>query len=117
MFLRDVLSNDARALLEAWMKASRSTVWSRVKDPWVLGWIDKGRKEGREEGREEGRQEGEARATAEALLRVLAARELKVSAAQRRRIERCGDVARLQAWLVRAATATSTRSVFASSPP
>ena len=58
-------------------------------------------------GRAEGRAEGEASGEARALLRVLAARGLVVSEAQRARIASCTDLAMLDAWLEWALTSMS----------
>jgi len=52
--------------------------------------------------------EGEARA----LLRVLERRAIATSVEQRERVLACSDVATLEAWLDRAATATTAREVF-----
>jgi flagellar biosynthesis/type III secretory pathway protein FliH len=78
--------------------------------------IEQGRQQGRQqglvEGEAKGRVEGEARgrveAQAEALLRVLAARNLVVSDDLLARIRSCRDLAVLGRWLDRAVTAQST---------
>jgi Arc/MetJ-type ribon-helix-helix transcriptional regulator len=63
---------------------------------------------GEEQGREEGRAAGEARA----LLLVLRSRGIEVPAAAVRRIETERDDARFEAWIRRAATATTLDDVF-----
>jgi len=64
-------------------------------------------------GKAEGRAEGEAKGTAEAILKVLEARGIAVSQAQREEISRCSDLARLSRWVVRASVATSAEEVTA----
>jgi hypothetical protein len=68
--------------------------------------------EGRKKGRKEGRHEGELAA----LLEVLDARGLKVSAAVRKQILACTDPAQLKRWLRKAATAESAQELFSSEP-
>jgi predicted transposase YdaD len=63
--------------------------------------------QGKAEGKVEGRTEGEAAGRAHAILAVLAARRVDVPDDLRRRIGACTDVAQLDAWLVRAATAAT----------
>ncbi|WP_394822298.1 Uma2 family endonuclease [Pendulispora albinea] len=67
--------------------------------------LDAVRAEGREEGREE--------ATAQAILHVLAARNLVATDEQKARILACRDPALLDAWLTRAATEASVDALFA----
>ena len=64
-------------------------------------------------GKAEGRAEGEAKGTAEAILKVLEARGIAVSQAQREEISRCSDLARLSRWVARASLATSAEEVTA----
>ena len=59
----------------------------------------------------QGKAEGEAAGRAHAVLAVLAARRLDVPAAVRARIAACTDLAKLDAWLGRAVTATSAAEV------
>jgi hypothetical protein len=56
----------------------------------------------------------DAKSKAEAILSVLEARGLAMSAAQRQEILRCADLARLDRWLRRAALAAATEDVIAS---
>jgi len=61
----------------------------------------------------EGRAEGEAKGMAGAILKVLEARGVAVSPAQREEILRCSDLARLSRWVVRASLATAADEVTA----
>jgi predicted transposase/invertase (TIGR01784 family) len=72
-----------------------------------------GRAEGRVEGRAEGRaEEGRAEGRASALLAIFDARGFRVSRALRKRVTSCTDVATLDRWIARAATADSADKVF-----
>ena len=73
--------------------------------------VEKGRVEGEQKGRVEGRAEGRA----EAVLMLLTARDVTLSAAERERVLTCRDLVLLDRWLVAAATASSSSSsdVFA----
>ena len=71
----------------------------------------RGRAEGEARGRAEGEARGEARGRAESVLKVLEARGLAVSAAQRQEILDCRDLARLDRWLARAVRASSVAEV------
>jgi hypothetical protein len=81
----------------------------------------RGRKQGRIEGEAKGEAKGEARGRAEgevkgkqgALLALLKARPLPVSAQQRAIIRACADPGELDRWIVRAATAASADEVLA----
>jgi predicted transposase YdaD len=64
------------------------------------------------EGREEGREEGRLEAKARAVLRVLGARGIPVSAAQEETIVRCTDEDRLDRWHLVAITASSAEDVL-----
>jgi hypothetical protein len=66
----------------------------------------------RSEGEAEGRAEGRAEGIAAAILRVLEARSIAVSPAQRQEISGCADLARLDHWLSRAALASSAEEVL-----
>jgi hypothetical protein len=92
--VRAVVSETVREELEQLMK----TV---IKDPFIDGLI------------EEGLNQGIARGEADALLRVLAARGLKVTDAQRSRISDCTDLEQLQGWITCAATAEKAADIFA----
>ncbi len=58
------------------------------------------------------RSEGRVEAGAEAILKVLAARSITVSEAQRQEILQCADPARLDRWLLRSAVVSSTGEVM-----
>jgi hypothetical protein len=60
----------------------------------------------------EGKAEGEVKATRDAILAVLAARGLAISAADRARVEACSDAVTLAKWLTLGARATATAEVF-----
>jgi hypothetical protein len=92
--VRAVVSKPVRAELEELMK----TV---IKDPFIDGLI--------EEGMALGMAEGEA----DAILRVLEARGLEVTAAQRKRIIDCTDLKMLQDWITRAVSAVKVADIFA----
>jgi hypothetical protein len=92
-----VASATARRVLEDMMA-------TKLWDPFVDGWIDRGRAEGRTEGRAEG--------GARLLLRVLAARGFEVPADIRDRVTACTDTSQLDSWADRAATASSLGDVF-----
>ena len=62
--------------------------------------------------RAEGRAEGEARGEARGVLKVLAARGIKVSDGQKERILACTDLAVLDRWIERAVTVTSVDALF-----
>ncbi|MFD4444566.1 hypothetical protein ACFWPK_32785 [Nocardia sp. NPDC058519] len=66
---------------------------------------------GREEGLAEGRAEV-AKTAAHAVLTVLTARGLELSAAQRTQLAECTDLGRLDMWLKQAVTATRTDELF-----
>lgn len=89
----------ARRILEDLMA---STTWP-VHSPFAREHFGKGK----EEGKTEGKTEGEARA----LIRVLKARDLLTEEAHAR-IDACKDPDQLEAWIERAATATSTDQIF-----
>jgi hypothetical protein len=100
--VRAVVSETVREQLEQLMK----TV---IKDPFIDGLIE----EGMARGIEKGIAEGEAKGEANAILLVLAARKLKVTAAEREQIMGCTDLTRLNDWISRAATAAKVADLFA----
>lgn len=63
-------------------------------------------------GKAEGIAEGKAEGEAEAILLVLEARGLEITAQERARIAECTDLAQLKAWVTRAATVPSTSDLF-----
>jgi hypothetical protein len=92
-------SDAARQILEAMMTTSEyeKTLAERIHD----------------QGMAEGEARGEARGEAKAVLRLLAARGLVVSDAQRERVASCTDSAQLDLWFDRAITASTAAEVFA----
>jgi predicted transposase YdaD len=107
--VRAVVSETVREELEQLMK----TV---IKDPFIDGLIEEGLtrgiQQGIEQGIEQGLAEGRAAGEADAILRVLDARGLKVTAAQRERITGCTDLKQLQEWITRAVTAAKVADIF-----
>ena len=84
-----------------------------------------GRAEGKAEGKAEGEARGEARGKAEgkaegrraALLAILSARVLGISPELQERIEQCADIATLDRWITRAATAQSAAEALVLDAP
>src|SRR5947199_1913451 len=72
-----------------------------------------GKSEGKREGRSEGRVEGRAEGVAESILKVLEARGIAISEAQRQEILDCRDLAQLDRWLARAVLASSIEEITA----
>ena len=102
----------ARAALEALMVTKNYEYQSDFAKRFLAQGRVEGEAKGRVEGRVEGRLEGEAKGRARAVLTVLAARGLAVPAKARTRILKCTDVAKLDTWLTRAATAASAAEVM-----
>jgi hypothetical protein len=63
----------------------------------------------------QGEAAGEAKGEAKALLAVLEARGLRVTASQRERVLACADTEQLEGWVRRAVTVKTTGELFA--PP
>ncbi|MFB4319736.1 hypothetical protein [Actinomadura sp. 21ATH] len=63
-------------------------------------------------GRAEGEAEGEARGKARAIVKILSARGLEPSEADRTRIQACTDKDQLDRWLDRAVTAETVDEIF-----
>jgi hypothetical protein len=68
--------------------------------------------QGRKKGRAEGRTEGRAEGLQDALLAMLRARGLSPSQEDEARIRACVDTAKLDRWIVRAATAATLREAL-----
>lgn len=68
-------------------------------------------------GKAEGKAEGRAEGVAVALLKILARRRLTLTAAQRRRITGCTDLAVLERWLDRSLLASSVAELLAEPAP
>ena len=66
------------------------------------------------EGKAEGQTEGETKHAREALLIVIAVRGIAMSEGDHARVEACTDPRTLDAWLARAAQATTAADVFGS---
>ncbi|MER6948238.1 hypothetical protein ABT294_29850 [Nonomuraea sp. NPDC000554] len=105
---------EIRRLMEEIMK-SASTSWP-VYSPFAREHFGRGRAEGKVEGRAEGKVEGKVEGRAEeaarSVLLVLAARGFDVPDDARARITTCTDVAQLETWLTRAATAQTPQDLF-----
>jgi hypothetical protein len=97
VFVRSAASESARQAPEALMT-------TQFKDTFVDRLLA--------EGKAEGKAEGEAKGEARMILRVLAARGLKVPAEIQQRVLSCADTGQLEAWGDRAATAASLDEVF-----
>lgn len=101
-------------LKEAFMSTSHGYEFMSdfAKEHWA-----KGREEGREEGRRERLDEVRAASTAEAVIKVLAARGLPLGDDDRETILATADLALLDRWLVQAATASSIDELLRTAPP
>ena len=91
-----------------------TTEWKNdFVESFVKVGIEKGLEQGIEQGREQGIVEGIIRAKAEAILKVLDARNLKPTKDQRGQVNVATDLAQLDRWFDRALTAASAAEVFA----
>ena len=90
--------------------------YERWKRKLIAAGVAEGKAEGRTEGIAEGRTEGIAEGKANAILVVLEARGLTVSAAQIEQILHCQDIAQLDAWM-RAAVTTADVAEMLAVPP
>lgn len=105
---------DIRRLMEEIMKSASPTwpVYSPfAREHYGRGKAD-GRAEGKAEGRTEGRTEGKAEEAGRSVLLVLGARGFNVPDDMRARIATCTDLAQLETWLARAATAQTLQDLF-----
>ncbi|WP_437535561.1 hypothetical protein WME79_14730 [Sorangium sp. So ce726] len=118
--LRDA---QARAILAVLSDATLAALREMAMDPskvpetpasrrFRLFFEKRGRAEGKIEGKIEGRIEGKQ----EALLAVLEARGLSLTAEERAHIDACTAPAELDRWIARAATAASMSEVLAPRP-
>ena len=80
----------------------------KIKNPVLRKIVDAGRVEGEAKGKAE----GEAKGKADAVLTVLEARGLAVTAAIAARVRSCGDLAELDRWVRRAATVARADDLF-----
>ncbi len=77
----------------------------------------KSHREGKAEGKAEGRAEGKAEGKAEAVLVVLVARGIEITAAQRERVLACTDARQVDAWLRAASTTPSVAALLSDAAP
>jgi hypothetical protein len=80
-------------------------------------WAEKMKAEGRAEGEARGEAKGKAAGKAEAILELLAERQLPVSEAERAAILAQTDLSTLRLWFKRAFSAKTTAELFAPDPP
>ena len=117
------LGEAARRALEAKMMTnyqSQSEFFRNLEEKWRTEGREQGRTEGREQGRTEGREQGrtegreqgQREARADAVLKVLCARELEVSAETEQRIRAVADINELRALLDRAFTIERAADLF-----
>jgi hypothetical protein len=104
------LRNNDRAALESEMKTDVSKY--EFKSDYFRNRIAQGVAEGVAEGVARGVAQGVAQGSARAVLAVLSARNVPLGEAQRARILECTDVALLERWVTRAATAAAADDVF-----
>jgi hypothetical protein len=97
----------ARQILEDLMA---TTEW---KNDFVESFVNVGIEKGLEQGRVQGIAEGVIRAKAEDVLKILDARHLKATKAQRGQVTAATDIAQLDCWFDRALTAATASEVFA----
>ncbi|MFO0604330.1 MAG: hypothetical protein U0324_14200 [Polyangiales bacterium] len=106
-----------QALTEAMARADAPPVI--IEDTFFLA-MDEGEKIGIEKGKQIGIETGEkigaTKAAAEALLRVLTARGLAVTEAERARVLACADLATLEGWITRAVTLPTVAEVLRETP-
>jgi hypothetical protein len=93
---------------ESAQQALEDLMPGKYKDEFVDRLLAEGAAMGRAEARAKAMAEGEAYV----LLRVLAARGLKVPADVREQVLSCTDISQLDIWADRAATAASIEEVF-----
>ncbi|WP_437337800.1 hypothetical protein [Sorangium sp. So ce394] len=118
--LRDA---QARAILAVLSDAMLASLRELAMDPSKVPETQASRrfrlffeKRGRAAGKAEGRIEGKIEGMQEALLAVLDARGLSLTAEERAHVKACTVPAELDRWIARAATAASVSEVFAPEP-
>ncbi len=89
-----------------------SDKWPGYYSSHVKDRFDQDKVEWWMEGEKLGKQEGKRRGMAKAILLVLKARILDVSATERDLIINCSDLKQLKKWVTRAATAEKTSDLF-----
>jgi hypothetical protein len=87
--------------------------WAEGEAAGKIAGRAEGKAEGEAAGKIAGKAEGKAEGKIEAIFAVLAARGIEVGAEARGRIEACQDVATLDRWIARAATAALAEDVLA----
>jgi len=102
------LGDLARAALEALMESGKYEYQSDFAKKYIAL--------GRSQGEAQGEAKGEAKGRIAAIFALLDARGVAVAEAERERILACRDLAQLDRWVVRAATAASLDVVFANDP-
>lgn len=103
---------EVRRLLEEIMTSTTWPVYSPFAREHYGRGLEDGQTRGKAEGKAEGRAEGKSEEAAKVILLVLAARGLDVSDDTRARITACADLAQLETWATRAATAHTVRDLF-----
>jgi flagellar biosynthesis/type III secretory pathway protein FliH len=117
LIFRALRASDARILEQMMQKHHQfaSPTMQRLFEKGLEEGIEKGKQEGiekgiekgLEQGIEKGKEEGALAAIADAILRVLAARNMTVPSDLEQRIRACHDMSQLDRWLELAATARS----------
>jgi predicted transposase YdaD len=112
-YLSQVADLTAETLVQAVERVAKSEgLMATVAEQWVAQGVAKGMAEGEAKGMAEGEAKGEAKGKAQAVLSVLEARGLSVTAAQRAKVLGCTDLAQLEAWVRQAVTAKTTAALF-----
>lgn len=106
------LNDAARAALEELMQSGNYEYQSDFARKYVAQGREEGLKKGLQEGREEGLKKGLKDGEVMALLEVLDARGIALSAEARQRIQACADLAQLKVWLRRAVTVRNAEDLF-----
>ncbi len=107
------LNAAAQEALEAYMESEGYELQSEWAKGHYARGLEKGHAAGVQEGHVRGVAAGQVEAQRAALRNIFEARGLSLSDADRARIESCGDSDVLDRWIRVAATANSTRDVFA----
>ena len=96
-----------------------ATEW---KSDFIEGYVQEGVQQGLEQGLErglerglqQGLRQGAVKAKAEAVLKIIDAREIDVTPEQRDQVSSCSDIAQLDEWFDRALTAQTPADIFKS---
>jgi hypothetical protein len=104
----DVVLTELPAAARDYLEALMTTAPHRYQSDFARRYFDRGHTEGHTEGRTEGKAEGQAAA----VLAILDARGIQMPDDVRADISDCTDLARLDAWIRRAATATTAADLF-----